>query len=190
MFAKIFYPFLFIVVLFTAVSCSKKEYAFFSAGSRGATAQVKTTQPEIAKVENTLPTTTSTVTTFENVEIPQSLSNVIASTSTPKEVVAKVKSMNLIQKIKLAKAIRAEVKKAKEIEATKAPNGGKSQLVALLLCFFIGGIGIHRFYMGYTLQGVLQIITLGGCGLWTLIDFIRLLTGDLQPKEGLWEKTL
>jgi TM2 domain-containing membrane protein YozV len=68
--------------------------------------------------------------------------------------------------------------------------GGKSQLVALLLCFFLGGIGIHRFYLGYTWQGVVQLLTLGGCGIWALIDFIRIIIGDLQPKDGTYDKTL
>jgi hypothetical protein len=40
-----------------------------------------------------------------------------------------------------------------------APVGGsKSQLTALLLCFFLGAIGIHRFYLGYTLIGLLQLL--------------------------------
>jgi len=55
------------------------------------------------------------------------------------------------------------------------------------LCFFLGGIGIHRFYLGYTLEGVLQLLTLGGLGIWTFIDFIRILMRDLQPKDGSYD---
>lgn len=69
-------------------------------------------------------------------------------------------------------------------------SGGKSQLVAALLCFFVGGIGIHRFYLGYTWQGIVQILTLGGLGIWTLIDFVRILMGTLEPKDGKYDKTL
>ena len=69
-------------------------------------------------------------------------------------------------------------------------DGGKSQLIALLLCGFIGSLGIHRFYLGYTWQGIVQLLTLGGCGIWALIDFIRIITGDLKPKDGEYEKTL
>jgi hypothetical protein len=69
-------------------------------------------------------------------------------------------------------------------------GGGKSQLTAVLLCFFLGGLGIHRFYLGYTWQGIVQLLTLGGLGIWSLIDFIRILTGSLQPKDGEYEKTL
>lgn len=63
-------------------------------------------------------------------------------------------------------------------------SSGKSQMTALLLCFFVGIIGIHRFYLGDTTGGIIQLLTGGLCGLWTLIDFIRILTGDLTPKNG------
>jgi len=70
------------------------------------------------------------------------------------------------------------------ISQGKAPAGGKSWTVALILCILIGGLGIHRFYLGYTWQGVVQLLTLGGLGVWTLIDLIRIITRDLQPKNG------
>lgn len=69
-------------------------------------------------------------------------------------------------------------------------GGGKSQLIALLLCIFFSGLGIHRFYLGYTTIGIIQLITLGGCGIWALIDLIRIITGDLQPKNGNYTETL
>lgn len=67
---------------------------------------------------------------------------------------------------------------------TAAVNGEqKSKLVAVLLCFFLGSIGIHDFYLGYTKNGIIKIIltvcTGVGGGIWALIDFIRLLTGSL-----------
>ncbi|MDP5231863.1 MAG: TM2 domain-containing protein [Cellulophaga sp.] len=67
---------------------------------------------------------------------------------------------------------------------------GKSQVIALILVLIVGGLGIHRFYLGYTWQGVVQLLTLGGCGIWALIDLIRIVTGDLQPKDGNYTKTL
>jgi TM2 domain-containing membrane protein YozV len=69
-------------------------------------------------------------------------------------------------------------------------SGNKSQLVALLLCFFVGGLGIHRFYLGYTWQGIVQLLTAGGCGIWALIDFIRIITGSLKPRDGEYTSTL
>ncbi len=66
---------------------------------------------------------------------------------------------------------------------------GDNQIVAAILCFFLGGLGIHRFYLGYTWQGIVQLLTAGGCGIWALIDFIRIIVGDLQPKGGSYSKT-
>ena len=63
-------------------------------------------------------------------------------------------------------------------------NTGYSQWIALGCCIFLGLLGIHRFYLGYYLEGVLFILTGGGCGIWWLIDLIRILTGDLGPADG------
>jgi TM2 domain-containing membrane protein YozV len=74
--------------------------------------------------------------------------------------------------------------------AAENQAGGKSQVIALILCILVGGLGIHRFYLGYTWQGVVQLLTGGGCGIWALIDLIRIITGDLKPKDGSYDKTL
>ena len=70
------------------------------------------------------------------------------------------------------------------VNAVAAGTEEKSKLVAVLLAFFVGGIGIHDFYLGYTKNGVIKIIltvcTGFGGSLWALIDFIRLLTGSLH----------
>lgn len=77
--------------------------------------------------------------------------------------------------------------KKSPVAATEKKSGSKSWIVALLLAFFLGGIGIHRFYLGYTWQGVVQLLTLGGFGIWALIDFIRIIIRDLEPKDGSYE---
>lgn len=84
----------------------------------------------------------------------------------------------------------ASEKNNDEMSSPAAAASGKSQLVALLLCLFVGFLGIHRFYLGYTWQGVVQLLTLGGFGIWALIDLIRIITGDLQPKGGSYSETL
>ncbi len=60
----------------------------------------------------------------------------------------------------------------------------KSKLTAILLCLFLGSLGIHRFYLGYTLIGVIQLLTLGGVLIWTFVDLIRLIIGSLKDSEG------
>ncbi len=64
-------------------------------------------------------------------------------------------------------------------------NGeGKDWLTTLLLCFFLGAFGIHRFYTGHTGIGVVQLLTLGGCGIWALIDFIIIIMGNFKDSNG------
>ena len=59
----------------------------------------------------------------------------------------------------------------------------KSKITAILLCFFLGGLGIHRFYLGYTLIGVIQLLTFGGFLIWVIVDLIRLIIGSLKDSE-------
>ena len=61
---------------------------------------------------------------------------------------------------------------------------GQDWLTTLLLCFFLGVFGIHRFYTGHTAIGVVQLLTLGGCGIWALIDFIMIIVGSFKDAKG------
>ena len=60
----------------------------------------------------------------------------------------------------------------------------KKILPAFLLCFFLGCFGVHRFYVGKVGTGILQLVTLGGLGIWALIDFIMIIMGKFTDKEG------
>ena len=57
-------------------------------------------------------------------------------------------------------------------------------VITVLLCWFLGIFGAHRFYTGHTTIGIIQLLTLGGCGIWVLIDFIIILMGDFKDAEG------
>jgi ribosomal protein L40E len=57
-------------------------------------------------------------------------------------------------------------------------------VICLLLCWFVGVFGIHRFYTGHTGIGIAQLLTLGGCGIWALIDFILIVTGNFKDAKG------
>ena len=72
---------------------------------------------------------------------------------------------------------------------TRRQTEGNYKVMGIVLVALVGGMGIHRFYLGYTWQGVVQLLTAGGCGVWALIDLIRICTGDLQPKNGNYAKT-
>ncbi len=60
----------------------------------------------------------------------------------------------------------------------------KNKVTAILLCLFLGTLGIHRFYVGKIGSGVLQLLTLGLGGIWTLIDLVMLICGTFTDSEG------
>lgn len=55
----------------------------------------------------------------------------------------------------------------------------------ILLCFFLGSLGVHRFYAGKVGTGILMLLTLGGFGIWALIDFVIIVIGNFKDKNGL-----
>ena len=63
-------------------------------------------------------------------------------------------------------------------------SSDKDRIVALILCFFLGFLGVHRFYVGKATSGIVQMLTLGGLGIWVLIDLISIFCGAFQDKEG------
>lgn len=60
----------------------------------------------------------------------------------------------------------------------------RSRTVALLLAGFLGVFGAHRFYVGKTGTAVVQLVTLGGLGIWWLIDLIMVGAGAFRDSEG------
>jgi TM2 domain-containing membrane protein YozV len=77
------------------------------------------------------------------------------------------------------------------------PRDGKGWGLSLVLCFVLGVLGIHRFYLGYTSIGLIQCVIgvvgllfaewiIGLLSIWILIDFVRILTYKLEPKNSYY----
>ena len=60
----------------------------------------------------------------------------------------------------------------------------KSFVATILLCFFLGSFGIHRFYVGKIVTGILMLITIGGFGIWQIVDFILIAIGEFKDRKG------
>lgn len=69
-----------------------------------------------------------------------------------------------------------------------AQRSDRNFVAMLLLCFFLGSLGVHRFYAGKIGTGILMLLTLGGLGIWQLIDFIIIAVGSFKDKEGRYIK--
>lgn len=186
----------FLSILFVFVLC-------FSSTVFGSTKDTQGGEPSYTKELVSLPSldvhiqpiTAPTIGNVTNTLVPN---GVVAGTTTngygkmlqsltgidTNKAIAKKHKLTLGQKLSLLKQANKFKKES------QAPTGGKSQIVALILVIFLGGLGIHRFYLGYTGIGIIQLLTAGGCGIWAFIDFIRIITGDLQPNGGTYSETL
>jgi TM2 domain-containing membrane protein YozV len=76
------------------------------------------------------------------------------------------------------------IRQKKAMSATLGEISESNWLTALLLCLFLGILGAHRFYVKKTGTGLLMLLTLGGFGIWELIDFIMICTGKFKDKSG------
>ncbi len=135
----------------------------------------------------------NTILVNEEVTAPLTTDTKAADITRTKKVIfasSEYKNLNLVEKALVKKAVKQieakeaqkPVKKNENTLQEKANGGGlddNEMLIAALLCIFLGGLGIHRFYLGYTTIGIIQLLTGGGCGIWVIIDLIRILTGDL-----------
>ena len=61
----------------------------------------------------------------------------------------------------------------------------KDWTTLLILSILLGGLGVDRFYAVHIGLGVLKLLTVGGCGIWALIDIILVATGKFSDADGL-----
>ena len=69
--------------------------------------------------------------------------------------------------------------------STETGNSEKSFVATLILCILLGGLGVHRFYVGKIWTGVFMLLTFGGLGIWTLVDIIVIAVGNFKDSNGL-----
>lgn len=74
------------------------------------------------------------------------------------------------------------------VTAAQATVSEKGFVPAILLCYFLGVLGVHRFYVGKIGTGILMILTFGGFGIWVIVDMVLIATGSFRDKKGLLVK--
>ena len=60
----------------------------------------------------------------------------------------------------------------------------KSFVITLVLCIILGWLGVHRFYVGKVWTGVAMLLTLGGLGIWQLVDTIMIAVQKFTDGDG------
>ena len=60
----------------------------------------------------------------------------------------------------------------------------KKKSTALILSIFLGEFGIDRFFLGYTGLGIIKLLTIGGFGIWWIIDIIKIANGSMKDAQG------
>ena len=104
------------------------------------------------------------------------------------EVSKSLEDLPSIEKLAIKRAIKPIIKKFKHVNTSS--NYSESRLtdeefiITFILLLFLGFLGIHRFYLGYPLYGLLMLFTAGGCGILIIIDLVLLLTGNLKQRHG------
>jgi hypothetical protein len=94
-----------------------------------------------------------------------------------------IKKLNELLRDRVITQEEFDLQKEKLLSSTSSTTS-TDWLTLFLLTFFVGVLGVHRFYTGKIGTGFLMLITLGGFGVWFLVDLILVVTGQFTNKEG------
>ena len=94
-----------------------------------------------------------------------------------------IKKLNDLLRDRVITQEEFDSQKEKLLDSSTKTNS-TDWLALFLLTFFFGVLGVHRFYVGKIGTGVLMLITLGGLGIWFLVDLILVVTGQFTNKDG------
>ena len=94
-----------------------------------------------------------------------------------------IKKLNELLRDRVITQEEFDLQKDKLLSSTSSTTS-TDWLTLFLLTFFVGVLGVHRFYTGKIGTGFLMLITLGGFGIWFLVDLILVVTGQFTNKEG------
>ena len=183
----------YITIASISFSCSKVQYVYFGGGPKKLTALPS--KNYYANQDNKFlkPVASSNIAVVATSQEVQELNQVISLLLPTKQpALASSQKLSFVEKVAItrqANKIKKQLAKIEKVSAVeKATEGGKSQIVAFILALIVGVLGAHRFYLGYPIEGLIMIFTFGGCGIWALIDILRIAMNDLKPKGGEYEQ--
>lgn len=68
--------------------------------------------------------------------------------------------------------------------ASQAATSDRSFIATWLFAWFLGVLGVDRFYLGKVGTGILKLLTIGGFGIWWLVDLVLTLTNSQKDRDG------
>ena len=182
----------YIIIASISFSCSKVQYASFGGGPKKLIALPSKNYYANLDNKSLKPVESSNMPFAVTSKEVQELNEAISLLQAKQPALASSQKLSFVEKVAIARQankIKKQLAKIEKVSAVeKATEGGKSQIVAFILALIVGLLGAHRFYLGYPIEGLIMIFTFGGCGIWALIDILRIAMNDFKPKGGDYEQ--